>query len=68
MLGGMVKNTNYWTTTFARVVNASKTRGEAARKLKVTPFYVSWNASRLRRKGVDIKTFPTGRPQKGAKA
>lgn len=67
MLGGMVTTTNYW-TKFAKVVNLSKTRGEAARKLKVTPFYVSWNASRLRRKGVDIKTFPTGRPQKGAKA
>lgn len=49
----------YW-HKFRDVVNKAKSLSAAAAKLKKTPDYVSWNASRLRRAGWDIKKFPVG--------
>lgn len=56
----------YW-HKFQEVVNSSKSRHDAAKKLKMSASYVSWNASRLRRAGWDIKRFPVGAKLKGAK-
>lgn len=56
----------YW-HKFQEVVNRSKSRHAAAKALKVSASYVSWNASRLRRAGWDIKRFPVGAKLKGVK-
>lgn len=56
----------YW-DRFVAVVNAARDRKQAAKKLKVSEFYVSWNSSRLRRQGLTVKKFKSGPKVKGAK-
>lgn len=56
----------YW-HKFVGVVNEAPNVTAAARKLRKSTTYVSWNSSRLRRAGWNVKKFTPGAKVKGAR-